>query len=230
MSRTLAGLIETIEAHDLAFRGAFHPRSEDGVPALADGTPAETVLLVGFTGRMQWPAFEASAEAGDGLPHPLDRYGQRQLHALAVAFGGRALSPSEGPPWWPFQRWAQRAEPVSVSPLGILIHPDWGLWHSYRCALAFRERLELPAMPARASPCTTCAEKPCLTTCPVSAFSNAGYDVAGCRSHIAAPAGSECISGGCLARVACPVGAGHRYAPAQAAFQDRKSTRLNSSH
>ena len=34
---------------------------------------------------------------------------------------------------------------MSVSPLGILIHPDWGLWHSYRGALAFRERLDLPA-------------------------------------------------------------------------------------
>lgn len=130
-----------------------------------------------------------------------------------------------GPPWLPFQRWAMRAEPVTASPLGILIHPDWGLWHSYRGALAFRERLDLPAVPARASPCASCAAKPCLTACPVSAFSTEGYDVAGCRAHIATPAGADCMSGGCLARISCPVGAAHRYTGAQAAFHMRAFSR-----
>ena len=37
-----------------------------------------------------------------------------------------------------------RAEAVAPSPLGILIHPDYGLWHAYRGALAFAERLALP--------------------------------------------------------------------------------------
>jgi len=182
---------------------------------------AETIALLGWVGSEFWGAFATSPEAADGEPNPLDRWSRRGVDAIASDLGATALYPFSGPPWLPFQRWAQRAEPVAVSPLGILIHPDFGLWHSYRGALAFRERLELPAIPARASPCTTCAEKPCLTTCPVSAFSDAGYDVAGCRSHIATPAGAECMSGGCLARVACPVGPEHRHAPAQAAFHMR---------
>ncbi len=195
-------------------RGAFHVAPDDALPAA-------TIALLGWIGGEFWDVFASSAEAADGERNPLDRWSKRTIDAMATDLGATALYPFAGPPWLPFQRWAMRAEPVSVSPLGILIHPDWGLWHSYRGALAFRERLELPAMPDRASPCSTCAEKPCLTTCPVSAFSNAGYDVAGCRTHVAAPAGSECMSGGCLARVACPVGAGHRYAPAQAAFHMR---------
>src|SRR4030095_137820 len=49
-------------------------------------------------------------------------------------------------------RWAMRAEAVAPSPLGILIHPDYGLWHAYRGALAFAERLALPPRGARPLP------------------------------------------------------------------------------
>ena len=42
---------------------------------------------------------------------------------------------------------------LSPSPLGILIHPEFGLWHALRGALLFRDRLELPAIEARPSPC-----------------------------------------------------------------------------
>ena len=50
--------------------------------------------------------------------------------------GAAPIYPFGGPPYWPFQRWAQRAEAVFPSPLGILIHPEYGLWHAYRAALA----------------------------------------------------------------------------------------------
>ena len=175
-------------------------------------------MLLGWVGGEFWEAFASSPEAGDGERNPLDRWSKRAIDAIANDLDATALYPFTGPPWLPFQRWAMRAEPVTVSPLGILIHPEWGLWHSYRGALAFAERLTLPPMAAKASPCATCAEKPCLTACPVAAFSGSGYDVARCRAHVATAEGTRCMSGGCLARNACPVGAGHRYARTQAAF------------
>jgi hypothetical protein len=180
-----------------------------------------TLVLLGFIGGEGWAAFAASSEAEDGAPNPLDRWSRRIVDAIAADLGASALYPFQGPPWLPFQRWAQRGDAVFVSPLGILIHPEFGLWNSYRGALAFDERLELPAKPTQASPCESCAEKPCLATCPVSAFSGGGYDVARCRAHIATPAGTNCMSDGCLARIACPVGATHRYAAPQAAFHMR---------
>ncbi len=183
--------------------------------------PSATLVLLGWTGREGWPDFASSPEARDGASNPLDRWSKRVIDGFATATDATPLYPFSGPPWLPFQRWAQRAEPVFVSPLGILIHPDWGLWHSYRGALAFRERLELEPTDARASPCESCADKPCLTHCPVSAFSNDGYDVARCRAYLATPDGSDCMTGGCLARGACPIGSPHHYAPAQAAFHMR---------
>jgi hypothetical protein len=205
----------------MAWRGAFHPRPEDAVPALPDGTAAGTLVLLGFAGGVGWPAFAAAQEAGDGLPDPLDRWSRRVVEALAARLGGLALFPFAGPPWLPFQRWARRAEPVFPSPLGLLIHPEWGLWHSYRGALALRERLALPAPPAAASPCDACVARPCLSACPVGAFTPGGYDVAACASHVAAPAGGACMTAGCLARRACPVGAVHAVGPEQAGFHMR---------
>jgi ferredoxin len=202
-----------IAAHGLAFRGAFHPDGADLAPA---GTG--TILLVGFTGGDQWPVFAASAEAGDGLPDPLDRWSRRVATEIAASVGAEPLFPFGGPPFLPFQRWAQKAEPVHPSPLGILIHPDWGLWHAYRGALAFAERLKLPPPKIRPRPCDSCADKPCLTACPVGAFTNPGYDVPACVAHISTEAGRDCMEIGCRARLACPVGAAHRYRLGQARF------------
>ena len=60
--------------------------------------------------------------------------------------------------------------------------------------------------------------RPCLSACPVGAFTDAGYDVEACARHLHAPAGCECRDRGCLARRACPVGTEHAYGPAQSAF------------
>jgi hypothetical protein len=201
----------------LAPRGAFHPVAADGVPTMPGGEVAGTLILLGFAGGVGWPAFAAAPEAADAAPHPLDRWSRRVIDGLAVRWGGMALYPFGGPPWLPFPRWARRADTVSASPLGILIHPEFGLWHSYRGAVALRERLRLPEPIVTPSPCDACVARPCLTACPVGAFTTDGYDVAACAAHIAMPAGADCMAG-CRARRACPVGAAHRYGAEEAGF------------
>jgi hypothetical protein len=147
----------------LALRGGLHPAPEDDVPPLPDGRPTATLLLLGWTGGTQWPHFAASPECADGQPHPLDRWSRRVTGGLAADHGGHPLFPFDGPPHLPFQRWAMRAEPVHPSPLLVLVHPDWGLWHAWRGAIAFAERLDLPLRDSRPSPCDTCAGQPCRT-------------------------------------------------------------------
>lgn len=194
-------------------RGAFHPERDDDVP----GDPG-TLVLVGNAGPGMWGAFEAARKRRRDSANPLDDWIRDTLTGIACELGATPLFPFDGPPFLPFQRWAQRGGPVHASPLGILIHPDYGLWHAYRGALAFAERLDLPPPDTRPSPCETCADKPCLSACPVDAFGPDGYDVPACIAHIAVEAGADCMELGCRARRACPVGTGYVYEPDHAAF------------
>jgi hypothetical protein len=214
---TLAELTAAAEAAGLAYRGGFLLTAKERVGPLAS---LRSVALFGNVGARQWPAFAASPEAADGRPHPLDRWSRRVLGALAERFGAAALFPFDGSPYWPFQRWAQRAEPLSPSPLGLFIHPRYGLSHSYRGALGLAEPLELGAAEQAPNPCEACAARPCLSTCPVGAFSGGGYDVAACAAWLKG-AGQACMAGGCLARRACPVGPEYAQSPEQAAFHIR---------
>ncbi len=215
-----ASICTAVEATSLLPRGAFHPTHADGVPAMADGREAGTVVLVGVVGGSCWDAFQAAEESRQS-PDPLDRWSRRVVTGLAAELGADALFPFGGPPFLPFIRWARRAEAVHPSPIGPLIHPEYGLWHAYRGALAFAESIELPPADERPRPCDTCADKPCLTTCPVGAFSRDGYDVSACVGHIGGNRGGNCLGGGCLARRACPVGVAYQYVPAQMGFHMR---------
>lgn len=214
--------IATIEraagAHGLALRGGFHPDAADRVPAWAEGRATGTLFLLGNVGAGLWQRFGAAPEFTDGRPDPLNRWSERVIGSLAADLGAAAHFPFGGPPHLPFVAWAKRAEPVVESPLGMLIHPDHGLWHAYRGALAFAEVIDLPPREKRARPCDACADKPCLSACPVDAFTQAGYDVAACAGHIATAAGSDCMELGCRARRACPIGREYRYNADQARF------------
>ncbi|MBT6093404.1 MAG: hypothetical protein HOH04_00880 [Rhodospirillaceae bacterium] len=84
--------------------------------------------------------------------------------------------------------------------------------------LGIGERLDLPPVDNRPSPCESCQNQSCMQTCPVAAFGEGGYDVPVCAQHLATPEGRYCMELGCRARRACPVGAAARYEPEQAAF------------
>ncbi len=208
----------TVAEYGLILRGGFRPEEGDGVPNLPDGRPPATIILIGNAGAAMFEHFRRSSEAADGLAHPLDRWSGRVIDGIARGVGASGLYPFGGPPWHPFQRWAQRAEDVAPSPTGMLIHPDYGLWHAYRGALVFAEAVPFPPRGRRRAPCRDCVDRPCLSTCPAGALTADGYDVGQCRSHVVSPDGGACRDGGCQARAACPVGRAFRYGPDQAAF------------
>jgi hypothetical protein len=225
MTPDFAHIKQAIEENGLAARGAFRLAEAERQPGL-DGV--SVIVIIGVVGAKGWSAFAESPEQIDSRPHPLDRWSRRIIEGLAVTCGARALFPFEGPPYWPFQRWAMRAEPLRASPLGMLIHSDYGLWHSYRGALGFAELLSLPKVEPRPSPCETCRERPCLDACPVGAFTSRGYDVAACARHLSRDDGRACMDGGCLARRACPIGRDYAHGQAQAQFHMQAFLRARS--
>lgn len=210
-------LEDAVAVAGLAPCGVVRLGPGDGVASFDDGRPAVAALLVGWRGRVGWSAFATSAERGDGAPDPLDRWSRRVIGAIAEAVGGRAVFPFEGPPHLPFQRWAERAEGLARSPLGLSIDAEVGLWQAWRGAIVTAVDLGPEAVP-QTDPCAGCGPRFCLSACPAGAFGADGFDVAACRGFLESHAGGLCRTDGCRARDACPVGRRHRYAPDQIRF------------
>lgn len=211
-------LSAALARNGLILRGGFNFDVSGGSPAGSSGSPAKAVLLIGQAGRSPWPYFEAWREKQpQDMENPLDTWSRGIIGAIAEEFGARAVSPSDRP-YLPFQQWAMRAEGLKPSPLGILMHPQYGLWHAYRGALLFDRELAFPELEQAVHLCDSCIEKPCLSACPVNAFPNEGFAYSACLAHVRGPAGGACRDGGCLARNACPYGAAYRYSSREQAF------------
>ncbi len=176
------------------------------------------IALVGNVGSSYWPHFSTSAEFGDGEADPLDRWSRRVAQTICARHDLAPVYPFDGPPYYPFQRWAGRARDLSASPIGVLMHPRYGLWHSFRFALLGSGFEPLEPAPATESPCLGCSGKPCLHSCPVDAFDGNGYDVDACAGFLRENSACECLSAGCRARHACPVAADYQYLPEQSRF------------
>jgi hypothetical protein len=148
----------------------------------------------------------------------MDDWTREVLAPLAAGLGARAVFPFDEP-HPPFLRWAQLAGAgftclrwASTSGLTLA------------CGMRFARPSFSPGrspsrrLPPQSSPCDACADKPCLAACPVNAFSGTAYDVEACAGHLASPPGAPCRETTCLARLACPVAPGYRYAPGQMRF------------
>jgi hypothetical protein len=206
--------------HGLFLRGTVNFGEGEAAPALAGGRPAASVVLIGNIGSSVWPAFSRWREARPdrGGSEPLDTWSKAVIRTVATSVDATPWFPSDRP-WQPFQQWAIRSEGLKASPLGILIHPVYGLWHGYRGALGFAEPVDNDPAPMAPHPCEHCPDKPCLASCPAGAVRLETFDVPACRGHLRSSEGqSGCMIGGCLARAACPVGSGYRYDDAQLRF------------
>ena len=202
-----------LDPHHLEVLGGFAvAQGEAGFPA-----ETRTLLMIGPKEPGFWPHLQAQPEWGG--PDPVDRWSRRVIGRVACDLGAKAVFPFGGPPYQPFYSWALRTGRVWDSPVKLLVHATQGLMVSFRGALALKQVLPLPA-PA-VQPCATCA-KPCLTACPATALTGAGYDVARCHAHLDQPAGADCLNGGCLVRSTCPAGAGYARMPSQSAYHMRQ--------
>ena len=186
MDPRLTALDGALAPLGLFVRGAFHPTELDRVPRMPDGGITKTAVLLGNAGNDLWEAFSKVPQAPSERD-PLEVWLVSHITAIARATLAHPLFVHQGPPYIPIQDWAQRAESIHRSPIGLLIHPEFGLWHAYRAALCFPDALALPPHSAHSSPCEDCAAKPCLHTCPVGAFEGDRFDADACLTHVDSP-------------------------------------------
>lgn len=206
---SLSDISARLAPHRLAVFGGFHPGPDDGAPP---GT--RTLLLIGPDEPGFWPRFTADPEWQDGRPDPMDRWSRRVIGRIACDLAAKAVFPFGGPPFAPFYRWALASGRAWASPVHLLVHDRAGLMVSYRGALALKRHLDLPPPPP--CPCDGCP-RPCLSACPATALTGAGYDVPACRTWLAT-SGTDCLAAGCQVRRACPVAQSYGRVESQSAY------------
>lgn len=195
---TYDDIAQAATAVHLTALGGFH---EDGA----------TTILLGPREPGFWDHVSAHpAFTGD---EPLDNWSDATITGLADQLSATPLFPFGGPPYNAFISWALKSGETWQSPVGLLVHKDAGLLVSYRGALRFGHHIDLP-IPVT-SPCDTCADKPCLTACPVGAIGADGYAVPACKAHIAT---DPVCRAGCRVRLSCPISQPYGRTPAQTAF------------
>jgi ferredoxin len=209
--RFLDDLAAQLAEHQLEVLGGFAVEpGEAGFPA---GT--RTLLLLGPREPGFWPHLTVQPEWGG--PDPVDRWSRRVIGRMACDLRAKALFPFGPPPYHPFYQWALRSGRCWDSPVRLLVHDRHGLMVSFRGALALKE---VVVVPSGAKPCDGCAA-PCTAACPVGALGAGGYDVPACHAHLDA-GGEACLSGGCLARRACPVSQSYARMREQSAYHMRQ--------
>jgi ferredoxin len=201
-------VLQAVQREGFTPLGWFAPADMDGVAF---------VVLIGNAGPEMFRRFAMERNV---LTDQMDDWTRAVVDPLAATLGARAVYPFDRP-HQPFLTWAQLAKAGHVSPLGLNIHPVYGLWHAYRAALLFPVAFDIPAAAATPHPCESCADRTCLSACPVNAFDGTAYDVKACGQHVLSPSGAACMQGGCKARLACPVGKAYVYGPAQVQFHMR---------
>lgn len=168
----------------------------------SDPESNRTIVLIG-TDATFWDIFTTSPEYQNNAPNPVDTWSKRIITRLAD--GRPTVYPSSGPPYAPFIEWALRSDQFFQSPVGMMVHQKAGLMISIRGAIKLSQPYAAPTPSAR-SPCVICVEKPCLTACPVGALGqDTAYDVPTCKAHLNSTEGTDCMTGGCAVRRACPV-------------------------
>jgi epoxyqueuosine reductase len=182
--------------------------------ACVDAAAGRQLILIGHAGRRLWQSIEA---AGIDGAHPVDAWSVRTVQQWFARCQPHTryeiIYPSEHPIG--LQRLGALAGWHHATPFMVGIDQRWGSWYAYRALLVADTAFEPTRPLQQAHPCDACAQQACVGACPGGALDGGRFDFARCVGHRKL-AGSACKAS-CPARLACPVGAEHRYDDAQIA-------------
>lgn len=204
----LEAATERFEAVGIGVRGIA---AAEGLDAVLPG--ARSVVVFASGGRRLWGHLDAA------VPDPVDAV----VHGVLDT-----LEPDASRRWVPctdaadvhldFQGLAIRAGLGQRGRIGLVLHPTYGPWLGLRAACLTTEALD--PSPAAPSPCAGCSA-PCVAACPARAVDRTA-DWARCGAWQATA--TTCVDG-CLARIACPVGAEHAYSGEQHRYHHHPPSR-----
>lgn len=128
----------------------------------------KTLCLIASGGRSLW---ENLPHPLDVTTHPIDFYTQKKMQEFAEVFLRdeiEILYPSDHL-IIPLQKIGRAMNLCTQSPIGLDIHPDFGLWFAFRGIFLTRKDITDNSIGKRPALCETCALKPCLKTSDLNA-------------------------------------------------------------
>ena len=173
---------------------------------LAAGCPQldsySQLLLFGHGGTRFW---QRLSELEIESSNPVD---ERSVHVIAAWLGKFAKGSDHkilypGISTVPLQDLGRLSGWHHDSPLGLGIHPTYGLWFAYRGVVLLDTAFSPTIALTDPSPCRSCEASPCITACPTEALSHDRFDVNKCVAYRLEDE-SNCASK-CIARLACPL-------------------------
>ena len=166
------------------------------------------LILIGNGGRAMW---QAILREGGRSTDSIDDFSLREVRRwLAAQASGRSYEiVYPGERLVGLQSLGECAGWHFASPFMVGINERWGTWFAYRVAVLANTDFE-PTRPVPGeSPCTACRPRPCVSACPGKAIEDSGFNLADCvRYRLRADSACQTT---CMARLACPVRAEHRY-------------------
>ena len=166
------------------------------------------LILIGNGGRAMW---QAILREGGRSADSIDDFSLREVRRwLAAQASGRSYEiVYPGERLVGLQSLGECAGWHFASPFMVGINERWGTWFAYRVAVLADTDFE-PTRPVPGeSPCTACRPRPCVSACPGKAIESDEFNLANCvRYRLRADSACQTT---CMARLACPVRAEHRY-------------------
>jgi epoxyqueuosine reductase QueG len=165
------------------------------------------ILVIAHGGRDMWAKVQPTLNSSD---HPIDRYSAdivtKFCETNSSISGHKLIYPSQAPVG--LQSLGELAGWHHSSPFRIGINNQWGSWFAYRAVVLTDSHFKTTLKIEDPSPCLSCLEKPCISSCPADALERE-FSLEKCLSYRKKP--DSLCKDRCLARMTCPIAKEHQY-------------------
>ena len=181
------------------------------------------LLLIGHGGRQLWQGVQ---QAGSNTDNPVDDYTVAKMEEFLgrECPGAQCTFLYPGPAPIGLRALGALAGWHHASPFRVGIHAHWGTWFAYRAVVLTTTDFKPTVVPDQPSPCDDCDAKPCIPVCPAKAVAGDELDLDKCLDYRLGE--KTFCADKCLSRLACPVGAEHRYSKDQMGYHYGRSLQV----
>lgn len=186
------------------------------------------LILIGHGGTTFWQALQATGRdlKRNETEHPVDDFTvatvQQFLQTEFAAVAYEIVYP--GSYTVSLQELGKLAGWHHPSPFMVGINASFGSWFAYRAVVLANTDLPATTAVQTVSPCSSCSDQACISSCPAHALDDGEFHLLKCVSYRQQK--DSICKNTCVARTSCPVASEHRYSEAQINYHYGRSMQV----